>query len=33
MGSADFVMVLTRRRTDSNALLRITGRDVTEAGL
>jgi RecA-family ATPase len=32
MGAADFVMVLTRGRTDSNALLRITGRDVTEAG-
>jgi RecA-family ATPase len=32
MGAADFVMVLTRERTNSNALLRITGRDVTEAG-
>jgi RecA-family ATPase len=32
MGAADFVMVLTRGRTESNALLRITGRDVVEAG-
>jgi RecA-family ATPase len=32
MGAADFVMVLTRERTESNALLRITGRDVAEAG-
>ncbi|OBK44853.1 AAA family ATPase [Mycobacterium sp. 1081908.1] len=32
MGAADFVMVLTRERTESNALLRITGRDVVEAG-
>lgn len=31
MGSADFVMVLTRGRTESNALLSITGRDVAEA--
>jgi RecA-family ATPase len=31
-GSADFVMVLTRGRTESNALLSITGRDVVEAG-
>lgn len=31
-GSADFVMVLTRGRTESNALLSITGRDVAEAG-
>jgi hypothetical protein len=32
MGAADFVMVLTRERTEINALLRITGRDVVEAG-
>jgi hypothetical protein len=32
MGAADFVMVLTRGRTESNALLSITGRDVAEAG-
>jgi len=32
MGAADFVMVLTRGRTESNALLNITGRDVAEAG-
>jgi RecA-family ATPase len=32
MGAADFVMVLTRERTDNNAVLRITGRDVIEAG-
>jgi RecA-family ATPase len=31
MGAADFVMVLARERTNSNALLSITGRDVTEA--
>jgi RecA-family ATPase len=31
-GSADFVMVLTRGRTESKALLNITGRDVAEAG-
>lgn len=32
MGAADFVMVLTRGRTENNALLSITGRDVAEAG-
>ena len=32
MGAADFVMVLTRERTESDGLLRITGRDVVEAG-
>jgi hypothetical protein len=32
MGAADFVMVLTRGRNESNALLSITGRDVVEAG-
>jgi RecA-family ATPase len=32
MGAADFVMVLTRERTERPALLRITGRDVAEAG-
>jgi RecA-family ATPase len=32
MGAADFVMVLTRERTERPALLRITGRDVVEAG-
>jgi RecA-family ATPase len=32
MGAADFVMVITRGRTENNALLRITGRDVVEAG-
>ncbi|GAB1813790.1 AAA family ATPase [Mycobacterium sp. MUNTM1] len=32
MGAADFVMVLTRERTESNAVLRVTGRDVVEAG-
>lgn len=31
-GAADCVMVLTRDRTESNALLRVTGRDVVEAG-
>jgi RecA-family ATPase len=32
MGAADFVMVLTRERNESNASLSITGRDVVEAG-
>ena len=32
MGAADFVMVLTRERTERPGLLRITGRDVAEAG-
>jgi hypothetical protein len=32
MGAADFVMVLKRGRTESNALLNITGPDVAEAG-
>jgi hypothetical protein len=32
MGSADFVMVLRRERTESDALLSVTGRDVAEAG-
>jgi RecA-family ATPase len=32
MGAADFVMVLTRRRNENNAVLSITGRDVAEAG-
>ena len=30
-GAADFVMVLQRRRTENNVLLKITGRDVAEA--
>jgi len=32
MAAADFVMVLQRGRTESDALLNITGRDVVEAG-
>jgi RecA-family ATPase len=30
-GAADFVMVLQRKRTERNVLLKITGRDVVEA--
>jgi RecA-family ATPase len=30
-GAADFVMVLQRKRTENNVLLKITGRDVAEA--
>ena len=30
-GAADFVMVLQRKRTEKNVLLKITGRDVAEA--